>query len=148
MIIQPCGDSTMPVNRLIWILAALAVCGTCTINRGEAPRTAPGPGLQVEVDAPGRVLILSNGGTAAVYYTILERRFAARANWAACRVPGQCPSVPPAGRTPVAIDSIAGYDSDARDVIVYWWRLKNAANGTLRPDSVRSHIVPIGLAPR
>ncbi len=142
----------MPLTGRTIALALAAALAACTPassgSRAEPPaESRPGAGLQVEVDAPGRALVLANGDSAPVYFTVFEQGFAALVNWRPCATPDGCPSVPPAGRTRVAFDSIRGFDADAREVIVYWWKLREAAGGT-QPDSVRSRIVTIGPASR
>jgi hypothetical protein len=136
-------------SLIVTFVAALAACTAASSGgRAEPPaESRPGAGLQVTVDAPGRALVLANGDTATIYFRAFEQRFATLVNWRPCAGPDGCPSVPPAGRTRVAFDSIRGYDSDAREVIVYWWKLRQAPEGT-RPDSVRSRIVPISPAAR
>ena len=142
----------MPLTGRTIVLALAAALAACTPansgTRAEPPADAPPvAGVHVEVDAPGRALVLANGETAPVYFTVFEQRFAALVNWRPCTRRDGCPSVPAGGRTRVAFDSIRGFGSEAREVIVYWWKLREAAGGT-QPDSVRSRVVTIGPASR
>jgi hypothetical protein len=132
--------------RCALLALAFAACAPPATRAAEQPAGAPeDAGLRVEVDAPGRALTLANGDTATLYYQLFERRFAALVNWAPCRPDIMtCPAVAPNGRTRIPFDSIRGYGPDARDAIVYWWRLRRLPDGSARPDSVRSRIVSLG----
>ncbi len=136
--------TTLRLSAAMMILASLLACAPRSAPRAGDPSAAVGgDSLHVTVDAPNRALVLQNPDTAAAYFTIFERRLAALVDWVPCRLPVPCPNVPPRGSRRVAFDSIGGYDAEATEVIVYWWKWKRAAGGTFAMDSMRSRIVPI-----
>ncbi len=128
------------------VTAAATACTPRNAATADAPPSTAGGGPGVEVDARNRALWLVNGGREEVYFTAFERQFAALVNWVPCGPPVRCPGVPPGGRTRVAFDSIPGYQAGAREAIVFWWKLRPAPDGSVRPDSVRSRVVALGGA--
>jgi hypothetical protein len=94
----------------------------------------------LDVKANPASLRLTNSSATPVYYFIVERQTAALINWALCADPVACVSVPPHGQITVPYEQIAGYTSQAREAIVYWWHLE-ASDGQFRADSVRALVV-------
>ncbi len=139
----------MTGSTILILAAVLAAPAAYSAARGEtlaAHRQAGG--LEVRVDTAGRALVLANRGTEGIYVQIFERRLAALADWVPCRDPSVCPPLPPGGGMRVAFDSIAGYQADARDVVVYWWTLNRAPGGTFQPDAMRSVIILVAAEGR
>jgi hypothetical protein len=74
----------------------------------------------------------------SVYFMVVEREFAALAQFVICSDPVSCPSVSPRETLHVRYSDIAGYQPGAREAIVLHWRLVPAASGGFDPDSVRA----------
>jgi hypothetical protein len=96
------------------------------------------------VQANGHHLTLVNRSDALAFYFLVERQTATVIDWMPCVDPsGDCPRVHPHDTVQVAYAQIAGYEPGAQEVIVYWWFVVSDEHGGMRPDSVRSLIVPL-----
>jgi len=105
-------------------------------SASEAPRAA---GLEARV-SQGR-LVLTNPDSSFAYYHVFEESVDAVIKWRPCALPNECPEVAPLTTREVPFDSIFGYRPEAREMVLYWWRLRPLPDGGFQPDSVRSQIL-------
>lgn len=127
-----------PLVRLA--LAAAFPLAACSSNTA-APHGDPASAVAEAVAGQG--VRFTNPSSATVYYTALERDFAARALFAPCTDPAICPSVGPGRQTIIPYSLIGGYEAGKREVIVYYWRLEPAEGGHVARD-MRSAVVQVG----
>lgn len=123
------------------VLAAFflaALLAGCSSSPGPLDPAVP---LNVAV-ASSQSLRLENASSRPIFYLVMERGFAARANWAPCTSPAECPRVEAHGQTRVDYSRIAGYEPGAREAIVYWWHLVQRDGGWV-VDHVRSVVVQL-----
>ena len=151
----------MTTPRLALLLLALAACddgapapapAPASVTEPTGPAPAPTPavggiwaGAVAAEPIPGGVRI-ANGTTRPVGHFVIERAFAAVANWRPCVPPAACPSLAPGERRDLVGEAIVGLRPGAaeREAIVHWWHLVPDRDGALRPDSVRASVVRVG----
>lgn len=121
---------------LAFAAAPLAACYANSAEPHDDPASA------VAEAAAGQGVRFTNPSAATVYYSALERDFAARARFAPCTDPARCPSVESGRQTVIPYSLIGGYEAGKREVIVYYWRLEPASGGHVVRD-MRSTIVQV-----
>ncbi len=114
------------------LLLAMAGCSDST-----GPTVEDGVGLRLTPVG----LEATNHRTATIYYITMERGTAAVVDWIPCTDPGTCPSVDAGERKTISYDDILGWDSEATEVLFYWWHLVPGSGDELRPDSIRGRVV-------
>jgi len=98
----------------------------------------------LRVQANGHHLIMVNRSDAPAFYFLVERETAAVIDWVPCvDLGGDCPTVSAHDGIQVKYTEIAGYTPEAREISVYWWFAVADQHGGLRPDSIRTLIVPL-----
>ena len=120
------------LSRTAVLLTALA-CGDST-----AATTLD----EFTIHTTGEVVVLSNATEKPTYYFIVERETAAVLDFATCVEGPRCKSVAPGSTARIPYRQIAGYKSDRKEAIVYWWRSVLAPTGP-RVDEVRSTVVEL-----
>ena len=129
----------MPPSRTRMVVALGAL--SCLFSGCSNP-LAPGEGA-VAVLAIPPALHLTNQTPLPVYTFVIDRNTLAFTDWAPCRDPNSCAGIAPGATNVLPYSGIAGYSSDTREAIVYWWHLEPQSGGGFQPDSIRAVVVTL-----
>lgn len=97
----------------------------------------------VEVQARSSEVVIRNHRTVPIFVLLLEREFAARANFAPCPRTGDCPRVEPGGRAALDRDRIGGVDPGSEEAVLAWWEVRPAADGGFEDTLMHSIVFPL-----
>lgn len=81
------------------------------------------------------VVVIQNDRSGEIGYNVLGAALATRIEWAPC-VGADCPVIAPHESRRVPASQIGGW-SESDEVIVYWWHVRENADGELYADAVR-----------
>jgi hypothetical protein len=124
----------MPASRLATLVLpiALLACGDNTAATED----------EFTISATGTEVVLSNPTEKPTYYFIVEREMAAVLDFTTCVEGPRCRNVAPGTTARIPYRQIAGYKSDRKEAIVYWWRSVLAPTGP-RVDDVRHQVLEL-----
>ena len=123
--------------------AVAAVFGTALLAAAcSSSFTAPGRPGEVAATADSRVLRLTNRTARPAFTFVIGREIAATVLWAPCVDAARCPPIAPSATRDLPYrDGLIA--DDEREALVHWWHADAGADGTLRPDSIRTIVVPL-----
>jgi hypothetical protein len=124
----------MQLSRLPCLLIPLAAlaCGDSTAQSED----------EFTAQANGEEVMLSNEAHQPTFYFIVERETAALLDFDPCVQGPDCKSVPPGKTVRIPYRQIAGYKTDRKEAIVYWWRSVLAPTGP-KVDQLRNQVVEL-----
>ena len=122
---------------VLWLALAFGLVAACARTEGGAgPERVVASG-----DASG--VRFHNATEHRLYYTAFERVYVEQGLflWAACIDPDTCPSVAPGETVTIPVSAIHGWDDEAREARVYYWRLAPSPSGGFEAADMRSVVV-------
>ncbi|MEJ2679820.1 MAG: hypothetical protein P8174_12230 [Gemmatimonadota bacterium] len=122
--------------RIIVALGLALLAAACGWNPLGSSDAGDADGLLSAAIAGSTLRMESHAGT-PLYY--LAYRDGVLAQFARCLAPA-CPAVPPGGVVFLPLDSLTGWDAEARAVRLEYWNLIHDTDG-YRADSVRTLVV-------
>jgi hypothetical protein len=97
---------------------------------------------QVTASGVAGGLRLVNGTDRPIAFTVLEREYATRVQFAPCLDPSPgCLRLASGASTVVPYAEIGGYVPGAREAIVYWWHVAPDGAGGYRAEELHSEVV-------
>lgn len=109
---------------------------------GCSALTAPTPAVAVGADALAKRIVITNRSRRPVFTFVVGRRAAALILWAPCVGAPGCGHVEPGGTRTEPYPGQEQGEAE-QEAIVHWWHAVPDGHGGLRPDSIRSLIVPL-----
>jgi hypothetical protein len=138
------GLRTLNRNQTMRALAALLLVGFLWASASCRRDSASPEGGSAEVTAVREAggLRLVNQTERPIAFTVFEREFAARVQFAPCVDPSPgCLRLAPGASILVPYAEIGGYTSGAREAIVHWWHVVPDGAGGYRAEAIRSEVV-------
>ena len=114
------------------------------VSAGNGCSSVSGPSSTDQLGATARngQLEIRNNSDQPTFVFPIGREAAAYTDWIACADPGACAPIPARGRQLLSYPS-SRIGVEEREALVFWWHAVRASDGSFRPDSIRSLVVPL-----
>lgn len=132
-------------SYLTFALAGLLAASGCSGQRDLLPPAArlvnEAEGIAISLD--GDQILLANGSAEPVRFAAIERQFFEHALALWC-IGGECGTRVAVGkRGSLAFADVSGYESNAREVVVFWWYDRPNATEEEKANGIRRVVVPL-----
>jgi hypothetical protein len=118
------------LHRTLAIALLAALVSACSDTTGVVR-----DGVGVTMDGTG--LRIHNARDEKIYIFALEANTAAVSLWGPCSNPTTCEAIEPGATEQLPRERIGGW-GNSDTVILWWWHLVPATQGSFKPDSIRA----------